>query len=156
MLDLLNSLAQEGRTWRVNKCFNDIYDIFSTPSVMIDIRKRICTCLIWQNNGFPCSHAAVVLYRFSLPVKNFIEKYFHVDHYRKSYEKLIYPIPSTSVADFDLTKREEVLSPVTKRQPDRSRKKRFRSRGEVVKRIKCGRCEKIGNHNRKTCKEPLL
>ncbi|KAL7235024.1 hypothetical protein ACSBR1_018493 [Camellia fascicularis] len=51
------------------------------------------------------------------------------------------------VADDDV-----VLPPLCKRPP---RTERIPSKGET-KRIRCSRCEKMGTHNRKTCKEALL
>ncbi|XP_028125040.1 uncharacterized protein LOC114321977 [Camellia sinensis] len=50
---------------------------------------------------------------------------------------------------------EVVLPPLSKKQPGRPNKKRIRSNGEKMRQITCSRCEKIGNHNKKSCKEAL-
>ncbi|KAF5950654.1 hypothetical protein HYC85_012647 [Camellia sinensis] len=42
---------------------------------------------------------------------------------------------------------------IVKHPLGRSKRKKIPSRREVVQRIRCSRCEKIGNRNRKTCKE---
>ena len=47
-----------------------------------------------------------------------------------------------------------VLPPICKKPSGKPRKNMIPSRGEKIRRVQCGRCEKYG-HNRKTCKETL-
>ncbi|KAL7238372.1 hypothetical protein ACSBR2_004469 [Camellia fascicularis] len=68
--------------------------------------------------------------------------------------RAIYPIPT--VDKLTGTPAEYMIAPPTvKCPPGRPKWKRIPSKGEIVQRIRCGRCEKLGNHNRKTCKEPM-
>ncbi|KAM7465917.1 hypothetical protein LguiB_013479 [Lonicera macranthoides] len=46
--------------------------------------------------------------------------------------------------------------PTTKKQPDRPRRNRFKSRGEKPQgTMMCGRCGQVGRHNRRTCTVPI-
>ncbi|KAL7160846.1 hypothetical protein ACSBR2_041483 [Camellia fascicularis] len=96
-------------------------------------------------------------YNDSRPWRNIhesIDRTFHIDTFKASYNGTIYPIPiveksSATPANYMIT------PPTVKRPPGRPKRKRIPSRGEVVQGIRCGRCEMLGNHNRKTCKEPI-
>ncbi|KAL7243978.1 hypothetical protein ACSBR1_016239 [Camellia fascicularis] len=48
-----------------------------------------------------------------------------------------------------------IAPPIYKRPSGRPKGKRIPSKSEVVQRIRCSRCGKMGHHNRKTCKEPM-
>ncbi|KAG5560116.1 hypothetical protein RHGRI_003415 [Rhododendron griersonianum] len=50
---------------------------------------------------------------------------------------------------------DTILPPLSRKPSGRPRKKRLRSNGEKIRPIQCGRCGKVGRHNRKTCKEDL-
>ncbi|KAI8549329.1 hypothetical protein RHMOL_Rhmol06G0017000 [Rhododendron molle] len=70
------------------------------------------------------------------------------------YSKPIYPVASLwkgDVADCGTS----ILPPLSKKPPGRPKKKRIRSNGEKVREMKCGRCGKMGNHNKLTYKEDL-
>ncbi|KAL7256701.1 hypothetical protein ACSBR1_010605 [Camellia fascicularis] len=49
-----------------------------------------------------------------------------------------------------------ILLPLSKRPAGRPKKNRIASTKEFKRVIKCSRCESIGHHNKRTCKEPLL
>ncbi|KAL2486051.1 SWIM-type domain-containing protein [Abeliophyllum distichum] len=86
-------------------------------------------------------------------IDEFVDYYFHVAAFRKSYEEAIHPIPTSMRLEYENSVNFDILPPPTKRQPGRPKKKRIRLRGEQVRMIRCGRCGKLGNHNKKTCKE---
>ncbi|KAL2486355.1 MuDR family transposase [Abeliophyllum distichum] len=89
-------------------------------------------------------------------IDEFVDYYFHVAAFRKSYEEVIHPIPTSMRLEYENSANFDILPPPTKRQPGRPKKRRIRSRGEQVRMIRCGRCGKLGNHNKKTCKESLV
>ncbi|KAL7229589.1 hypothetical protein ACSBR2_008150 [Camellia fascicularis] len=77
------------------------------------------------------------------------------DCFRESYKESVYPVPSSERFDFDGASSSIIKLPIMKKQPGQNKKKRIPSRGENVKQIKCGRCLKYGNHNKKTCKAAI-
>ncbi|KAI8551439.1 hypothetical protein RHMOL_Rhmol06G0185700 [Rhododendron molle] len=70
------------------------------------------------------------------------------------YSKPIYPVASLLKSDM-VDCGSSILPPLSKKPPGRPKKKRIRSNGEKVREMKCGRCGKMGNHNKLTCKEDL-
>ncbi|KAL7177732.1 hypothetical protein ACSBR2_030991 [Camellia fascicularis] len=105
-------------------------------------------------NGFPCSHAVVAFRNSGRNIYDAIDSAFCIDTFRATYSGTIYPIPTVERPMFNPA--ECLIAPLTaKRPPGRPKRKRILSKGEVVQHIRCGRCGKVGNHNRKTCKEPL-
>ncbi|KAL7200975.1 hypothetical protein ACSBR1_032814 [Camellia fascicularis] len=105
-------------------------------------------------NRFPCSHAVIAFRNNVRDIHELINRAFHIETFKASYSKTIYPIPtvdklSATTADY------MIMLPTVKRQPGRPKRKRIPSRGEIVQRIRCGRYGKLANHNRKTCKEPI-
>lgn len=105
-------------------------------------------------NGFPCSHAVVSFRNSERNIYDSIEPYHHVSKFKASYSESIHPIPTVEKPVATPTD-YLIAPPVVKRPLGRPKRKRIPSRGEVVQRIRCGRCGKMGNHNRKTCKEPI-
>ncbi|XP_040365879.1 uncharacterized protein LOC112177939 isoform X2 [Rosa chinensis] len=93
---------------------------------------------------------------FSSSANDYIDKYFHVDMLKKSYSFPIRPITNVDMSSSESAS-ECILPPLAKRPPGRPRMKRFKSIGEVEKKlIRCGRCGKMGTHNKLSCTEPLV
>ncbi|KAL7203828.1 hypothetical protein ACSBR2_016973 [Camellia fascicularis] len=108
----------------------------------------------WIVNGFSCSQAKVAFRNSGKNIYNLIESYHHVSQFRASYSESIHPIPTIekpTVKPNDYL----IAPPAVKRLTGRPKQKRIPSKGEVVQRIRCSRYRKMGNHNRKTCKEPI-
>ncbi|KAL7179081.1 hypothetical protein ACSBR1_042455 [Camellia fascicularis] len=137
---LVDSL-ELAKSWDVIVGSDIVLEVHSSISFYVDIGRQTCSCHEWQLNGFPCCHAVHAL-RSS-------------DCFRESYKESVYPVPSSERFDFDGASSSIIKPPITKKQPGRNKKKRIPSRGENVKQIKCGRCLKYGNHNKKTCKAAI-
>ncbi|KAI8524787.1 hypothetical protein RHMOL_Rhmol13G0176500 [Rhododendron molle] len=84
----------------------------------------------------------------------YVECYFHVESYRQVYSKPIFPVVSLWKGDV-ANCGTSILPPLSKKLPGRPKKEMIRSNGENVREMKCGRCGKMGNHNKLTCKEDL-
>ncbi|XP_028079695.1 uncharacterized protein LOC114281445 [Camellia sinensis] len=144
----------DNRAWCVSQANDDVYEVHSHPSVLVDVVKQTCSCFQWQINGFSCSHAVVAFRNSGRNIYDSIDSAFYIETFRATYSGTIYPIPTVWRPTFNPNK--YLIAPSTvKRPPDRPKRKRIPSKGEVVQRIRCGRCRKLGNHNRKTCKELL-
>ncbi|XP_004309308.1 PREDICTED: uncharacterized protein LOC101312110, partial [Fragaria vesca subsp. vesca] len=106
----------------------------------------------WQINCFPCAHALAAIQGARLDVYDFIDPYFTAEYYRMCYS---FPIaPLSNVDAFCSSTEDFILHPVTKRPAGRPKSKRIASAGEK-KLIRCGRCNKMGHHNKKSCTKPL-
>ncbi|XP_028103609.1 uncharacterized protein LOC114302737 [Camellia sinensis] len=144
----------KGRSWLVSQSNDDVYEVHSFPSVMVDVGRRTCSYFKWQINDFPCAHAVVAIRNSGLNLYQLVIPYYHVAEYQNSYAQNITPIPTVEKPQFDSA--DFVIHPsAVKRPPGRPKKKRMLSKGEQVQQIRCGRCQRMGNHNRKTCKEPI-
>ncbi|XP_028112998.1 uncharacterized protein LOC114311135 [Camellia sinensis] len=140
------------RSWNVSQSNSNVYEFHSNPSVMVDVDRRTCSCFQWQINGFPCVHAIVAARRSGRDLCTLIEPYFHVSEYRFSYTRSIMPIPTMEQPQptgHDYV----ILPPTVKQPPGKPKKKRIPFHGEEVQPIRCSKCGRMGNHNRKTCKE---
>ncbi|XP_028052805.1 uncharacterized protein LOC114257239 [Camellia sinensis] len=111
---LLHSF-NDSRSWHVSKANGDVFEVYSIPSVTVDIARQT---------------------------------------YRAAYSGAIFPMPSVEKPSFDPTD-FTIYPPTVKRPPSRLKKNRIPSRGEKLKQIRCRRCDKLGSHNRKSCKEPI-
>ncbi|KAL6184527.1 hypothetical protein ACLB2K_045928 [Fragaria x ananassa] len=65
-----------------------------------------------------------------------------------------YSFPIHPVSNVDACTEESILPPITKRPDGRPKAKKIKSSGEK-KPIRCGRCLKLGHHNRQSCTKPL-
>ncbi|KAL7208310.1 hypothetical protein ACSBR1_030130 [Camellia fascicularis] len=109
---------------------------------------------LWQIKGFPCVHAVVAIRNNNKDLYELVNPYYHVAEYRSSYAHNIIPIPTIEKPPFN-AEAFVIQPPIVKRPPRRPKKKQMLSRGEQVQQIRCSRCQRMGNHNRKTCKEPI-
>ncbi|KAL7253599.1 hypothetical protein ACSBR1_008019 [Camellia fascicularis] len=150
----LVKVYNKGRSWLVSQSNDDVYEVHSFPSVMVDVGRRTCSCFKWQINDFPCAHAVVAIRNSGLDLYELVIPYYHVAEYQNSYAQNIIPIPTVEKPQFNSAD-FVIQPPVVKRPPGRPKKKRMLSKGEQVQQIRCGRCQRMGNHNEKTCKEPI-
>ncbi|KAL7219948.1 hypothetical protein ACSBR2_012914 [Camellia fascicularis] len=150
----LDKAYKDGRSWIVSQSNDDVFEVHSHPSVLVDIGSRTCSCFQWQINGFPCQHAMVAIRNSGSDLNALVEPYFHVSTYQLSYSHTIYPIPIVEKSHAN-PENYVILPPVMRRPPGRPKKKRIPSKGEEVQQIRCGRCGRLENHNRKTYNEPI-
>ncbi|XP_028102943.1 uncharacterized protein LOC114302153 [Camellia sinensis] len=143
------------KSWDVIVASDTVLDVHSSNSFYVDISRQTYSCHEWKLNGFPCCHVVYALRSRGRDVYDFIDLFFHIDCFRESYKESVYPVPSSERFDFDGASSSIIKPPITKKQPGRNKKKRIPSRGENVKQIKCGRCLKYGNHNKKMCKATI-
>ncbi|KAH7857528.1 hypothetical protein Vadar_013655 [Vaccinium darrowii] len=150
----LNDLYQESRTWVVSHSGNGVFEVHSEPTVSVNIVERNCSCQKWQQDGFPCCHVVGVIASTGKDLSYYVDPYYHADTYRASYSYPIHPIPTLWMPRHT-TNEDVILPPLSKKPPGRPKSRRIPSRGEKVSQIRCGRCHKLGNHNRSTCKEAM-
>ncbi|KAL6219820.1 hypothetical protein ACLB2K_007579 [Fragaria x ananassa] len=131
----------------------NVYEVRNDKySYSVDNSTRTCSCVKWQINCFPCADALAAIQGVRLDLYDFIDPYFTAEYYRMCYS---FPIAPLNNVDASCSSTEDfILPPVTKKPAGRPKSKRIASAGEK-KRIRCGRCNKMGHHNKKSCTEPL-
>ncbi|KAF7120459.1 hypothetical protein RHSIM_Rhsim13G0152800 [Rhododendron simsii] len=144
----------ESKTWVVSAAGDGVYEVHSFPNVTVDIIRRICSCQKWQLTGFPCSHAVIVLSSSGKDMSEYVDPYYFSQTFRASYSNSIHPIPTVWMPERPVDE-DFLLPPLCKKPPGRPKNKRIPSRGENVTFIRCGRCGKMGKHNRQTCKDAM-
>ncbi|XP_028115507.1 uncharacterized protein LOC114313323 [Camellia sinensis] len=155
--EMTSNAAESFNNWikeQVSKANEDVFEVHSIPSVTVDVVRRTCFCFKWKINGFPCDYAVIAIQKSHYNLYDCAEHYFHVETYRAAYSGAIFTIPSVEKLPFDPTD-YTIYPPTVKRPLGRPKKNRIPSRGEKLKQIRCGRCDKLGSHNRKSCKEPI-
>ncbi|KAL7257036.1 hypothetical protein ACSBR1_010881 [Camellia fascicularis] len=108
----------------------------------------------WTINGLPCEHAVVAIRNSGSDLNALVDSYFHVTNYQSSYSQAIFLIPTIEKPQV-IPGHYGILPSTVRRPPGMPKKKRIPSKGEKVQQIRCGRCGRLGNHNRKTCTEPI-
>ncbi|XP_060211632.1 uncharacterized protein LOC132639171 [Lycium barbarum] len=125
---------------------------------IIDLKKKTCSCRMFQMDEIPCPHAWAVLKSKSLMPDEYCSDLFKPKTVIKTYDVPVDPLPDES--EWNIPKHisdEVVLPPRYKRPPGRPKKKRDKPLMETMigkRRNACSTCGRLG-HNRSSCsKEP--
>lgn len=144
-------LKEQARGWDIGMSIDSIFEVFSTPRAVVDTKQQTCTCKLWQINGVPCVHAAGVIFLNLRGDFSLVDKYFHTEKYKQSYEPPIIPFPLPGCGDV----KGGICPPQHHQRRGRPSTKRIPSVGEKTgKRIRCGNCKLLGHHNKKSCTNP--
>lgn len=118
------------------------------PTAVLDLKHKTCTCRKWQLNGVPCVHAAVVLWPKLNGRYDLVDPFFYTEIYKASYANAIIPFPKLVVCG----EGSAIKAPDYHQTRGRPKRRRIASQGEIIPRkMKCGKCGEISNHNKKTC-----
>jgi len=184
----LRQIMDKSQGYLVRHAIDAIYEVHSRQTgkdYVVNHATRTCTCYGFQATGFPCFHAACTIIFAEGNVNDYVDKWFTVVEYRKTYENGI--LPPTAALDVDAlpvfhTASEEInspalspalesdvdilydsddnnntmLPPATCRPAGHPKKRRIRHQVEE-ERQKIVRCSRCKgeDHNRRTCKEPV-
>jgi hypothetical protein len=177
----LRQIMDRSRGYHVRHAIDSIYEVHSRETgkdYTVDLSKPTCTCFTFQATGLPCFHAARTIIFAKEDVNDYVDKWFTVAEYRKTYENgILLPTAALDVvtlptfpgpppgsddlnSDNDLDGNSDdddaMLPPDTHRPAGRPKKRRIRNvvEHEKQKLLCCSRCTAQG-HNRRTCKEPV-
>ena len=117
---------------------------------IVDLSEKKCSCGSFQEEQFPCLHAAGAIYVMNLNFLDFIDSKYTVETLRRVYDCFLTPI---DIAQVFVDGRTQLVPVRGKR--GRPRKRRFRSRGEGgegIRKTKCGNCGQSG-HYATTCQQ---
>ncbi|XP_060211919.1 uncharacterized protein LOC132639491 [Lycium barbarum] len=121
---------------------------------IIDLKKKTCSCRMFQMDEIPCPHAWAVLKSKSLMPDEYCSDLFKPKTVIKTYDVPVDPLPDES--EWNIPKHicdEVVLPPRYKRPPGRPKKKRDKPFMETMigkRRNACSTCGRLG-HNRRSC-----
>lgn len=123
----------------------------------VDLLQKSCQCSFWTQYGIPCRHAICAADSDGRLANypQFVEYAFHSMYLMANYVDTLKDT-ICEVVDLDALVPDGKTQPnINVKQAGRPKKKRVRSRGELVggtqhKRTKCGSCNQPG-HNARTC-----
>lgn len=134
----------------MKKCADDIWEVFSTPTAVLDLKHKTCTCKKWQFNRLPCVHATALILMQLNGRYDLIESYFYTEVYKAAYANAIVPFPKPVDGGEGTT----IRAPDYHQTRGRPKRRRIASQGEIIPRkIKCGQCGELSNHNKKRCRK---
>ncbi|XVE61624.1 hypothetical protein DITRI_Ditri06bG0055400 [Diplodiscus trichospermus] len=59
---------------------------------IVKIKKRECSCRLWQISGIPCAHACCAIWHDGGNPDNYIDKWYSPQMYMKAYQHSLQPI----------------------------------------------------------------
>ncbi|KAK9359275.1 hypothetical protein V1504DRAFT_426218 [Lipomyces starkeyi] len=110
-------------------------------SFPVYLDSKTCPCIRWTYSGAPCSHAVAAISFAGRDYVDFVDDYFKVDAFERTYARGIRAMSTVIVTeDDDLPN----VGPPTRRPPGRPHKKRVRTEdiGIARKGVVCSRCHK--------------
>jgi SWIM zinc finger len=152
---LISANVAQATRYQVLEASDTGYEcIYQHGSNVIDTGRQACSCRAWKLLGYPCEHAASVLFFKHENPQTFAHVCFCVESYRRMYFGIIHPVLDKEY--WSSCEDEENLPPKTRGPPGRPQKKRIRREDEGFgkRSVHCGRCGGVG-HNRNTSLEPI-
>ena len=144
--------VEDGRRLAARSVGGNIFDVDSQAgsslSRTVDLGARTCSCLLFQDLGYPCIHACSAALKAGVDIATLCIDERRVGSLQAVYQFGIVPV------DLETIQPMALLPPLVQRQTGRPKVKRIRSRIEdSQKRVYfCSFCHKRG-HNVKTCPE---
>ncbi|OVA04855.1 zinc finger protein [Macleaya cordata] len=140
-----------GRTWRVSKSREFVYEVHFERSQSINLSRSSCTCNQWKIQNFPCEHAVYYIQSIGESVYDYIYPYFTPDYFRRSNSHAIEPIPNFDMPRV-VSEVATIEPPDTRKGPGRPRVNRIPNTSSSLKRARLySRCMTYGHHNQLTC-----
>ncbi|KAL7258577.1 hypothetical protein ACSBR1_004661 [Camellia fascicularis] len=116
------------RSWIVSQADENVFEVRSHPSVLVDIGVRTCSCSQWKLNGFPCPHAVVAVQNSGRNIYNYVIPFYHITEFRSAYFGTIHLIPTVGKPNFSAA--DYLIAPsMVKRPPKRPKRKMIPSNG---------------------------
>ena len=84
---------QGGRRYRWYENTPVCYEVQSSMppyrDYRVDLALRTCTCLTWQSQGYPCSHACAIIIGRKENPQEYTESFFTLNEYKRTWEATI-------------------------------------------------------------------
>ena len=144
--------VEDGRKLEARRVSGSVFDVQSRvgsdTSRTVDLERRQCTCMKFQDYGYPCNHACAAALLAGVDITSLCIDERRVGALRRVYEMGIIPVDIETILPIPLE------PPLVQRLPGRPKVKRIRRRDEDRrKRIYfCSLCGETG-HTKNTCPE---
>lgn len=132
----------------------------NSKQFVVDLANKTCGCRQWEMTGIPCPHAfSAILYDCGDPA-DYVDKFYSLETYKKTYAPMIYPMPSEE--QWIHTNQEKLEPPRTRVPPGRPKKLRRRGPDEsrdpknpnrmrkFGAKMRCSKCRVMG-HKKRSC-----
>ena len=110
----------------------------------MDLTKKICTCLEFQELEIPCRHAVAVCRESGLEPEMFVSKIYSVKEYRETYRLAMHPVDQKAATQ------AACYAPRHVPQHGRPPKRRLRRKNKNTQARHCSYCGSNA-HNRRRC-----
>ncbi|XP_012853666.1 PREDICTED: uncharacterized protein LOC105973193 [Erythranthe guttata] len=88
---IMKDIVDKARPWLVKQAFEFVWEMYSDPTAIIDVREKTCSCRQWQVTGLPCFHAVGIIFLKKKGRYDLIDdKVFHTSAYRQTYASPIF------------------------------------------------------------------
>ncbi|XVF38999.1 hypothetical protein PTKIN_Ptkin01aG0000600 [Pterospermum kingtungense] len=107
---------QEGVSWQVVwKGDNGCEVKKGKMQYTVNLKKRICSCRLWQISGISCAHVCYAIWHDGGEPNEFLHKYYHKDTFLKSYQYSLQPINGSH--EWKKSTLEPINLPIPKKTP---------------------------------------
>jgi hypothetical protein len=123
---------------------------------IVNLEQCTCLCGRRQLNGIPCAYACAIIYKHKHKPEQYLDGYYMMEKYMQAYQPQVHVMPGPEEWP-DVDGCDEVLPPVVRVQPGRTKKARRRAPDEPTNPYKISHsgyvvtCENCGGqgHNYK-------
>ncbi|XP_057784957.1 uncharacterized protein LOC131002492 [Salvia miltiorrhiza] len=155
----LDISVEEGRTMEVNPINTFKFTVSSSDrKYIVDLRTKSCSCLEFDLDLIPCSHAAAAILKSKQSCLPYVSSYYTTETLRDMYSMDVNHIPHQDDWNVPLDLRTRVVGvPENPRQSGRPRTSRIPSAAESSTKSRvsvCSRCHQSG-HYKSRCKEEV-
>ncbi|WOK98455.1 hypothetical protein Cni_G07167 [Canna indica] len=150
--DVSNNISETSNGYILTARSKPIIDMLE------DIRRMLMARISWDLSGIPCYHAISCIFWLKEEPENYVDNYFKIETYLKTYEVLLQPL--TGKDTWPQVEGPHILPPPVKKMPGRPKKKRRRDMHEedesstrLTRRgitITCHPCN-VDGHNIRSC-----
>ena len=84
----IQSKIDHAYRYQFRRSTEDIYEVISQKVTMdapltyiVDLSKQECSCHRWYLSGIPCSHVLAIILKHRRNSFDFVNYWFHVEHY---------------------------------------------------------------------------
>ncbi|KAI3964822.1 hypothetical protein MKW92_013617, partial [Papaver armeniacum] len=124
----LKELTDEGNSWIVIPAGDTLFEVVADHRYAVNLETFHCSCNRWKVYGFPCSHAIQCILLSGKQVYDFKEN------------------ESSTMCELFLLPLKRVQA-----SKDRAFHQKYVKMKSEKRKIRCGNCKRLSNHNSRTC-----